>query len=127
MFDLTLVGLGHVILGLLLTYDILMHKHRPVSAVLWLGIAWLFPYAGAFLYLTFGKDRINRSTRARAATEALVAQRAMAHPTAERLLASNERHGAPDRRTVVGQQRAERSTVRRAPRRAYPSRYRPGE
>jgi len=94
VFDLTLVGLGHVVLGLLLTYDILMHKHRPVSAVLWLGIAWLFPYAGAFLYLTFGKDRINRSTRARAATEALVAQRAMAHPTAERLLASNERSEA---------------------------------
>jgi len=94
VFDLTLVGLGHVVLGLLLTYDILMHKHRPVSAVLWLGIAWLFPYAGAFLYLTFGMDRIHRSTRARAATEALVAQRAMAHPTAERMLASNERNEA---------------------------------
>lgn len=94
MFDLTLVGLGHLVLGLLLTYDILMHKHRPVSAVLWLGMAWLFPYAGVLLYLTFGKDRIRRSTRAREATEALVAQRALAHPTAERLLASSERNEA---------------------------------
>jgi cardiolipin synthase len=94
VFDVTLVGLGHLVLGLLLTYDILMHKHRPVSAVLWLGVTWLFPYAGALLYLTFGKDRIHRSTRAREAAEALVAQRAMAHPTAERLLASSERNEA---------------------------------
>jgi len=94
VFDVTLVGLGHLVLGLLLTYDILMHKHRPVSAVLWLGVTWLFPYAGALLYLTFGKDRIHRSTRVREAAEALVAQRAMAHPTAERLLASSERNEA---------------------------------
>ena len=49
MFDLTLVGIGYVLLGLLLTYDILMHKHRPVSAVLWLGMVWAFPYVGALL------------------------------------------------------------------------------
>lgn len=115
MFDLTLVGLGHLVLGLLLTYDILMHKHRPVSAVLWLGMVWLFPYAGVLLYLTFGKDRIHRSTRAREAAEALVAQRAMAHPTAERLLSSSERNearyaGHPAERILRATDRVCRST-----------------
>ena len=83
--NLTLVGLGHVVLGLLLTYDILMHKHRPVSAVLWLGLVWGFPYGGVLLYLTFGMDRIQRSARARTVAAELVAQRALAHPTSERL------------------------------------------
>jgi cardiolipin synthase len=89
MTDLTLVGAGHLVLGLLLTFDVLMHKHRPVSAVLWMGIVWTLPYGGAVLYLTFGMDRVRRSTRAREAAGALVAQRAMAHPTAERLVASS--------------------------------------
>lgn len=96
MFDLTLVGVGHVLLALLLTYDILMHKHRPVSAVLWLGIVWAFPFLSTVLYLTFGMDRIRRSTRSREAAAALVAQRAMAHPTAERLAADN-----PERRVSL--------------------------
>lgn len=87
MFDLTVVGLGHLVLGVILSYNILMYKHRPVSAVLWLGLVWGFPYAGPILYLTFGVDRIRRGARSREAAATLVAQRAMAHPTAERLAA----------------------------------------
>ncbi len=99
MFDLPLLGLGHLVLGSLLTYDILMFKHRPVSAVLWLGLVWGFPYAGPILYLTFGMDRIRRGARSREAAATLVAQRAMAHPTAERLAAEH-----PERRHALYQQ-----------------------
>ena len=85
MFDFTLIGMGHLALGLALTLDILLHKQRPVSAVLWLAVVWAFPYAGALAYLSIGVDRVTRGAAAREASKALVAQRAALHPTFERL------------------------------------------
>lgn len=76
MGEVTLVGVGHLLLGGLLTYDVLLHKSRPVSAVLWLAVVWTLPYAGAVAYLTFGVDRIRRGASERAATRKLVARRA---------------------------------------------------
>jgi cardiolipin synthase len=82
--DLKLVGVGYVILGVILTFDILLHKQRPVSAVLWLGLVWVLPYGGALAYLTFGVDRVTRGARVRAESNALVQQWAVLHPTFER-------------------------------------------
>ncbi len=85
MFDLTLLTVGHLVLGLGLTFDVLLTKHRPVSAVLWLAIVWAVPYAGALAYLSFGVDRVRRGASARDAAKAAVARRAALHPTFERL------------------------------------------
>ena len=84
MFDFTILGLGHLALGVTLTLDILLTKHRPVSAVLWLAVVWAFPYAGALAYLSIGVDRVRRGAASRQAAKAMVAQRAKLHPTFER-------------------------------------------
>lgn len=86
MFDFTILGIGHLALGVVLTLDVLLTKHRPVSAVLWLAIVWAFPYVGATAYLSIGVDRVRRGAEAREAAKALVAQRAALHPTLERLV-----------------------------------------
>ncbi len=83
--EITVLGIGHVALGVLLSLDVLLTKHRPVSAVLWLAIVWAWPYLGAFFYLTIGMDRVRRGAAARQAAKALVAQRAALHPSFERL------------------------------------------
>lgn len=84
MFDFGLLSVVHVLLGAGLSYDVLLHKERPVSAVLWLWFVWTIPYLGALAYLTFGVDRVRRGAAERAATRALVARRAEMHPTFER-------------------------------------------
>ena len=38
MFDFTILGVGHLALGAVLTLDVLLTKQRPVSAVLWLAV-----------------------------------------------------------------------------------------
>jgi cardiolipin synthase len=85
MFDFTILGLGHLALGAVLTLDVLLTKQRPVSAVLWLAVVWAFPYGGALAYLSIGIDRVRRGAAARDASKALVAQRAAWHPKFERL------------------------------------------
>ncbi len=85
MFDYTLLTVGYAVLGAVLTLDILLTKHRPVSAVLWLAVVWAFPYLGALSYLSFGVDRVRRGASEREAAKALVARRAAAHPTFEQL------------------------------------------
>lgn len=85
MFDFTILGVGHLALGAVLTLDVLLTKQRPVSAVLWLAVVWAFPYAGALAYLSVGVDRVRRGAAARDASKTLVAQRAAWHPMFERL------------------------------------------
>ncbi|MEW6271429.1 MAG: cardiolipin synthase [Thermodesulfobacteriota bacterium] len=70
--DLTLAGLAHVAIGLALSLHVLLHKHRPVSAVLWLGILWAFPFVGALVYLGFGIDQVERGGVARDACRAIL-------------------------------------------------------
>ncbi len=96
MFDYTLLTVGHIVLGAVLTLDILLTKHRPVSAVLWLAVVWAFPYLGALGYLSFGVDRVRRGASQREAAKALVARRAAAHPTLEKL-AVDYSHPRPGR------------------------------
>ena len=93
--DLSLLGIGHVILASLLSIDILLHKHRPVSAVLWLAVVWAFPYLGALGYLGFGVDRVRRGAAEREASRELVAQRAALHPTFDELAMSSSRWTRP--------------------------------
>ncbi len=83
MSEFSLFSVLHVLFAAALTYDILLHKERPVSSVLWLWVVWTLPYAGALAYLTFGKDRVSRGAEERAATRSLVARRAALHPTFE--------------------------------------------
>jgi cardiolipin synthase len=85
MFEFTILGAGYVALGVVLTLDILLTKHRPVSAVLWLAVVWAFPYGGALAYLSVGIDRVRRGGAAREASKRIVAQRAKLHPTFARL------------------------------------------
>ena len=84
MLDVGVLGVLHVLLGAGLTYDVLLYKRRPVSAVLWLWFVWTVPYLGALAYLTFGVDRVRRGAAERAASRALVTRRAELHPTFER-------------------------------------------
>ncbi len=50
----------HWVVATALSFDIILHKHRPASAVLWLAVAWAFPIWGALAYLVFGVDQIRR-------------------------------------------------------------------
>ena len=84
MGDVTLVGAGHFLLGCILSYDIVLHKDRPVSAVLWLGVVWTVPFLGALGYLSFGMDRVQRGAAERRASRVLVERRARMHPTFEK-------------------------------------------
>jgi cardiolipin synthase len=99
MFEFTLLGFGYVALGIALTLDVLLNKHRPVSAVLWLALVWAVPYAGALAYLTFGIDRVRRGASEREASKALVAQRAALHPTFERLAVDYIHPDSPEARS----------------------------
>jgi cardiolipin synthase len=85
MFDFTILGVGHLILGVALTLDVVLTKHRPVSAVLWLAIVWVVPYGGALAYMTFGIDRVRRGASDRETAKAIVARRAALHATFERM------------------------------------------
>lgn len=84
MGQIPLFGLGHALLALGLSLDVLLHKDRPVSAVLWLGILWIVPYAGAAAYLAFGMDRVSRGARERQTARALLARSAHLGPGLER-------------------------------------------
>jgi len=50
----------HWIVATALSFDIILHKHRPVSAVLWLAVVWALPMWGALGYLVLGVDQIRR-------------------------------------------------------------------
>lgn len=95
MGEITLVGLGHLLLAVGLSLDILLHKQRPVSAVLWLAVVWAFPYLGALAYLSFGVDRVRRGARARSSAIALVEERARQEPALS-WLAVDETHRPGD-------------------------------
>jgi cardiolipin synthase len=81
-----LLAVGHVLLAAVFSFDVLLHKHRPVSAVLWLATVWAFPYVGALLYLVFGVDRVQRGGEERKASKALVRERAAQRPLFEQLV-----------------------------------------
>jgi len=83
--DLTVLGVLHAAFGLFLSFDVVLHKHKPVSAVLWLGILWVLPVLGPLSYLMFGMDRVGRGAAAREAASQVLERRARVHPTFERM------------------------------------------
>lgn len=91
--DLTLAGLAHFAIGMALSLHVLLHKHRPVSAVLWLGILWAFPFVGGLVYLCFGIDQVERGAAARDACLAVLRERSLL--PADRALAAGEPPPAP--------------------------------
>jgi cardiolipin synthase len=100
MGHMPLFGLGYVLLALGLSLDVLLHKDRPVSAVLWLGILWIVPYAGALAYLAFGMDRVRRGARERQMARTLLSRTAHLGPGLARHVLevpSESRLAAPDR------------------------------
>lgn len=50
----------HWVVATALSFDIILHKHRPASAVLWLAVVWALPIWGALGYLVLGVDQIRR-------------------------------------------------------------------
>jgi len=69
--DLTIAGIAHAVLGITFSLHVLLNKHRPVSAVLWLAVLWAFPFLGALVYLCFGIDQVERGAEARNACRAI--------------------------------------------------------
>lgn len=49
-----------VLAALLASVHVLLHKRDPRAAALWLGIIWLVPALGPFLYIALGINRIRR-------------------------------------------------------------------
>ena len=82
--DLTLAGLAHFVIGVTLSLHVLLNKHRPVSAVLWLAALWTFPFVGAFVYLCFGVDQVERGAAARVACRRLQRERGLPVATGAR-------------------------------------------
>jgi cardiolipin synthase len=50
----------HIGFSALVTIHVLLHKRNVPSAVGWIGLAWLSPFVGAFLYFCFGINRVQR-------------------------------------------------------------------
>ncbi len=73
--DVPLLTAAHVALAVVVSLHVLLHKHRPVSAVLWLGVLWVLPFVGALGYLMFGVDRVSRGASERETVEALMRRR----------------------------------------------------
>ena len=74
MGQVPLLTIGHIALAFVVSLHILLHKHRPVSAVLWLAAVWAVPGVGALAYGAFGVDRVRRH-----ASERAVVQRVLYH------------------------------------------------
>lgn len=57
------LSLFYFTLSILTTAHILLHKEDVKSAIGWIGLVWLSPVLGAFLYLVFGINTIARKAR----------------------------------------------------------------
>ncbi|MEN3977017.1 phospholipase D-like domain-containing protein [Emcibacter sp. SYSU 3D8] len=51
---------AHVIASLFVTAHVLLHNRDVRAAIGWIGIAWLSPVIGPFLYFAFGINRVTR-------------------------------------------------------------------
>ena len=56
----TVLSVLHLLLAAGVTGHILIHKRDPGSAVAWIGVAWLSPILGSFLYVLLGVNRVRR-------------------------------------------------------------------
>jgi cardiolipin synthase len=72
----TVLSVLHLLLAAGVTGHILIHKRDPGSAVAWIGVAWLSPILGSFLYVLLGVNRVRRRALS------LLAPRALTTPVA---------------------------------------------
>jgi len=56
----TMVATAHIIFAILGSSHAILTKPDPKSAVGWVGLIWLSPFIGVFLYYIFGINRIRR-------------------------------------------------------------------
>jgi cardiolipin synthase A/B len=82
-----LIGAAHIVLALLVSAHIVLHKDDVRAAIGWTGLVWLTPVVGSALYGLFGINRIRRQAgmlrRGRALADAGTAELAVApvrHP-----------------------------------------------
>lgn len=54
------LALAHVIASLFVTAHVLLHNRDVRAAIGWIGVAWLSPGIGPFLYYAFGINRVTR-------------------------------------------------------------------
>lgn len=54
------LGAASLALSLGVSVHVLLHKREPSVALGWMGLVWLVPFLGAFLYVGFGVNRIKR-------------------------------------------------------------------
>ena len=55
-----LLGVVAVGLAVAVSLEVVLAKRNVAAAVAWIGLVWLSPFIGAFLYLLFGINRIRR-------------------------------------------------------------------
>ncbi len=79
VFIEAVVAVGHLLAAIAVTVHVLL-SHRDVrSAIGWIGLSWLSPFLGSFIYVFFGINRVTR--RAARLREAPTHSRAAAnHP-----------------------------------------------
>ena len=91
-----LVALGQIVLALVVSAHVILHKRDVRAAIGWVGLVWLVPVVGSALYALFGINRIRRRASElrlqRAAAPALPAAGGLsaAYPAAARHLFSIE-------------------------------------
>ena len=61
--ETTIIAVLHLIVALGVTGHVLLTKRDIGASIGWIGIAWLSPFLGAVLYLTFGINRVVRRAR----------------------------------------------------------------
>lgn len=87
-----LLGAAHIVLALLVSAHIVLHKDDVRAAIGWTGLVWLTPVVGSVLYGLFGINRIRRQAgmlrRGRALADAGTAELAAA-PAHHPLLAAD--------------------------------------
>jgi cardiolipin synthase A/B len=87
-----LLGAAHIVLALLVSAHIVLHKDDVRAAIGWTGLVWLTPVVGSVLYGLFGINRIRRQAgmlrRGRALADAGTAELASA-PARHPLLAAD--------------------------------------
>lgn len=49
-----------IAIAALLSCHVVLHKNDPRSAIGWIGVLWLVPLVGCFLYVMFGINRVHR-------------------------------------------------------------------
>ncbi len=53
-----------IVIAVLVSVHVLLHKRDVGTAIGWMGLAWLSPFAGGALYALFGVNRVTRRARA---------------------------------------------------------------